>query len=1168
MKSAALERRRKVSDPATPKTPGGLVLGFPFDQLLNQSCRLWPILDEMKQRMRGIQLPARAEGKFWDDVEPGTGNIVICGIPGSGKTTLALQMAHACTRDENRAIAAYIALENRPSEVLLKAREFGWGRKFTPLRHMHCAKNFVSDESLSDLLLAVLTQPQGPDQACPVKNGNDVDETSEPCDAHARRRKDASMDAGILRPRVLVSSLSPRPLEESRDTDVFWNRYRQLERLLAAGRRLRSRLKKNPEGCCWAILPLVVLDSLNMMAMRPLTRAEMLALFGLFRTYETIGVFTVEATPDTPFDSTLADVVIRLSSGEDQGYYMRYLEIEKSRYCKQVHGKHPFKTMYYDKDNPGALTPPIPNKSTVPGKTVRDEPRRGVVVFPSLHYIVLRTREDADRTKTDGLSWGSQPGERWGIYKFDSVLPHNLVRGSVIVVEGPRGTFKDNLGLSFLIQGLTNHESGLLLHLHDQPMIDPDFIKDPGIDAPAISVDIQNFAWKTDLTAARDGEVNQAEWKRLMNPLKATINVWNYTGNTSKTGDGDYLIEIDFKTGALLAEEFIHVVRDVIIRATRFSRGKGITRVLLDDVCEISAGYPFLNRSMTSGDIFLPALAHIMRNEKIDTVVIGTLGDQRGFDANLDKIRAVADAVVSCRFCGVFGQRHVIVESEGAAGKSDYSAEKTAGTHPLVIRLETQTGEAVKKFVVDSELLDGLVGFDTGTVVRPGVTIHAFQENNDVHKRYNGEVAAMIEALFNSPGATRKGDTPEEARAFAGSGISLIPFDSDISEAVHDSLRVLAGKPLDRTVLYTVDEFWGASKTKEKLRAFSSLEDRKRDKEGKYIGHNPNEKSMRRYYSNVLLIAYRTDCGAEDVLKSGTWQSIEKAVKKVRLGKKGKGEITQEFWFDLSASETLSCALIDALIGDDHDMKGEIQVTTFCDKLNKAIDDRERIKNLASMQKVLCCADIKEENLKKPRVLPPDSAIYLCWYSQLRNLIVRHPELADKIQIRALPGGGFTGDWFIGVARGSVSTRLGASLLDALCNKEEEYKRFAEGIGLPNRKEYYDPLQSRPLEKTGQQKRVIPAWHRAKDVTLEDIGKIYRAANVRSNIENYSQFRSALSAVCKQLTPLAGLGRKAKLGNNEIKRTVEQLPDRIWMLGGTNETESPPPGVPSGRLTQ
>ena len=124
----------------------------------------------------------------------------------------------------------------------------------------------------------------------------------------------------------------------------------------------------------------------------------------------------------------------------------------------------------------------------------------------------------------------------------------------------------------------------------------------------------------------------------------------------------------------------------------------------------------------------------------------------------------------------------------------------------------------------------------------------------------------------------------------------------------------------------------------------------------------------------------------------------------------------------------------------------------------------------------------------------------------------------------------------MGVAKGSVSTKLGTDILKVLCSKKEVYKRFAAGVGLPNLVEFYCDEQN------------TPAWPRASSITLKHIYEnIYKKASSRSSMEGYARFRSALSAFCRQLTPLSGLQPCDTLDVKELMRT---LPARIKMLAG------------------
>ncbi len=144
-----------------------------------------------------------------------------------------------------------------------------------------------------------------------------------------------------------------------------------------------------------------------------------------------------------------------------------------------------------------------------------------------------------------------------------------------------------------------------------------------------------------------------------------------------------------------------------------------------------------------------------------------------------------------------------------------------------------------------------------------------------------------------------------------------------------------------------------------------------------------------------------------------------------------KPAINRAFWHDHSATETLSCALLDAWLGECQSIDGS---NTDAEALAKLLDQEIKKvsvqqgiselaelfhleddvgKNAPSRMEAIRYSDPKEE--EKGSVfgrhdsearLPNDAAVYLCWYSQLRDLLDRNPEMAAHIGVCALPGGG------------------------------------------------------------------------------------------------------------------------------------------------------------------
>ena len=335
--------------------PHGIVLGYPFDQLLQQECPLlWWKHSSGKMAWPGLRVPG--------DGQAGTGNIVICGPPGSGKSTLALQFAvQSARRPENSAVSAYISLESTPAEIRQKAKPFGWDEHLLEACHLHDLTENASPDLLARALLDLLTQPKN----CAMRQL----ELQRVAPSPKVRSGPGHKHSKHVRPKVLISSVTPRPVGESAtDEPLFWKRYKQIKALLSAGQKLRRWKFDREEALSQVnyLLPLVVLDGLNMLTGAPLTREEMHQLFRLFRRHETIGLLVTESSQSSPFDSTMADVVISLASKEDCGYLLQHLEIEKSRYMGQVRGRHPFKILplgtEIGTEKASLYTPMVPKK--------------------------------------------------------------------------------------------------------------------------------------------------------------------------------------------------------------------------------------------------------------------------------------------------------------------------------------------------------------------------------------------------------------------------------------------------------------------------------------------------------------------------------------------------------------------------------------------------------------------------------------------------------------------------------------------------------------------------------------------------------------------------------------------------------------------------------------
>jgi KaiC/GvpD/RAD55 family RecA-like ATPase len=171
-------------------------------------------------------------------------------------------------------------------------------------------------------------------------------------------------------------------------------------------------------------LRLIIVDPINAMTYntnsdRAENRGRLLSVFESVKQAGTnIWLVSEESHSQEPLlsEQNIADTVIRLSSENRHGYSQRYIEITKSRMQREQRGKHAF--------------------TIGPGK--------GITIYPSSAAVRARLRMRSDRT--------TKAPVKFGLPSLDEILGEPaLYAGDVIVLQGPGGSFKTPVGLSFLL---------------------------------------------------------------------------------------------------------------------------------------------------------------------------------------------------------------------------------------------------------------------------------------------------------------------------------------------------------------------------------------------------------------------------------------------------------------------------------------------------------------------------------------------------------------------------------------------------------------------------------------------------------------------------------------------------------------------------------------------
>jgi hypothetical protein len=767
--------------------------------------------------------------------------------------------------------------------------------------------------------------------------------------------------------------------------------------------------------------------------------------------------------------------------------------------------------------------------SEIDNKTT--ELNEGITVLPSLHYIVFGT-EDSERNKEKK----KEKKKLFSEEQLEHYLRPKTEPPCVIMIEGPRGTFKATLARDFLINGLIIGESVLFIRLKDKVTFHPtnnrfkiseDCLKN--IFFPNLSKSEKNeveitqkhidYFWDCFVETSGDEEFLSLDerYEKYKNNTKREITKWKYIDKSNNP----LFIEIAFKSGNVLAEEFIKILLEVLME-----HENKIKRIVIDDLSKIGVSYPFLFSSKTAGELFITALVHIVHNQRLSLVMTGTTGEYDKSDRMVERAKILADTVLSHKHCNVFGDKYITIMGDGHVHH--------AGDLGIIGDIVPAVLKPLKldMFKIDIEILKGLVGFDTGDIYRPGITLFLFEET-DLQKKYNIELNTLLVSAFSN---TRDRYIEFDKKI----SVEIYPFGPDKSSAIHDGLGLLQGNPIAQTVLCTVDEFYSEQLDKvfvpvQKLLTKNDGTTKspgKKDSKLKGILENTiagfNIEELKKsektdelhtlpYYKNVLLLAYNETDFPEGL--PDLWSEIlEKSENKL-------------LEFSAGTEETLSCLLIDAVISG------------LKDEIKKKKDKKPRIKTMVEILKTkpdltnitnelyaLCqllqkssksdkWLKDKESKEEKSNVKEKRHKFYIHWYSELRDLLELKPQLASKIHVSALPGGGFRGDWHLGILKGSVNFSLGRKVLENLCSIEEDRKRFIKGIGLPTHKEFYDLS--------------FKMWSNAPD-ELGKVNLIYKNANERKNIENYQKFRMLLSALCIELIQTKGKNEK------EIKEKIEK----------------------------
>lgn len=1116
-----------------------IILGYPLDLLLDRNCKysvyeeilcdnsLKPDKEKLKRKggepnknLGGLTLPF--------ENNPGSGNIIIRGKPGTAKSTLALQIACIAAQSGNDIASFYITLEESPQNIINKCKHFGWGR----IEELDLIEN------------------------CNFEQKNHKAEYFEQSSILSCQKIIQLFNKGYLQdqiePKVLLSTFTPRNIfsnNENPDT-LFETRYKQLENMLISASNYNREAKSGPQ------IGLFFIDSLNVFGDSLLTRTQLFRLFELFKIYKILGVFIVEEDEKSIYAQEnklhsetieyIADLVISLTIGEDEGYSLRYFEITKSKYQHQVYGKHPFKIIEptFEKDNAQVA----------------------VKIYPSLHYIVYGTdnREQGNYSSKDVTNKDVMDRKAFCDPNANFFLSKEHKKSSSLLIEGPRDTFKTSLARDFLLRGLFNEDNAYVLFIR---FLDY-FSEGKNLKSFRISKACKNFIFsglngseiefdKEDSKLSNqfnqfikneegvnlpfwDKNEEETFWEGFRSENEPDRNKKRFISTyTSKiNGKEKRYTELIYQTGYILPEEFMQIMLETILQ---YGSDNKPVRIVLDEIGRIGSSMPLLYKSKTAGELFLTAVNHIIRNYNIRLLITGTTGEYAKSDEIINKTKTLVDDVLTTKKINVFGDNYVTIKG-GTLTSSEYgvnnihSDENVPG---VIIPIEKYT------FKVDRDKFIGLVGFDTDKIYRPGIKVYLYNEN-PIQIKYNHEINDLLNFSFGTYMDDKKNKNNSSSFEVKG-------YDRTRSTAFHDSLGFNNGNPIQKTVIGAIDEFTISNSAEDFNKSLVPI-----DLKNPIIKELFPEGSLSDgpvhslpYYDNVLLLAINTTYlnGIGEDYKDWTfsnWIDIESKVKELVPFYEKYDEIID---FVPQSDETLTCIFLDALLTGNRELK-----INYLNRIESNVNfsDNDTLNNLNALRSLISTkrSHSHQKNISHAKyssgdelILNPNSLFYFSWYSELRNLIQSNPHLADKIWIYALPGGGFKGDWHLGIIKGSVSTNLGLKILSLLCSELEDYKRFVRGVGLPTSVRFYK--NNVDVNRAAG----FLAWPGSKyepqfgEKQLFKIFEIHDNANKRSQIEKYKELRQSFNTMYHLLEKIEGnyLEEIKKIITDRLPKIIERM---------------------------
>ena len=507
--------------------------------------------------------------------------LLIKGPPGSGKTTFALELCYRLAK--NATASTYVSLESESSQIIENATDFGWQEDVMK----QIQTNAKDKEAFLNVCGSEHAESQNQSTDNMISAGADI-ATNMLMTAASTGDFITITTVSIL---TLIKDLSKLPFSKLKFKNPF------------------SRNTNTPK------LPnsqILVIDSLNIFPLNEREEAFRKILEIARKSPEKqkikLILFILDAKSNidsNPFWEYVCDTVIELNHYENNNYFLRTIEIVKSRFQQQVLGKHQFKIYSKPNDNKTNVNDIGDIDTLSRMHPVRKE--GGIFIFPSIHFYLSKYGKftqsgelDYDATFPNTFSdfLAIQPKTKEG----------GFPAGRCTALIGCRGGHKSHLAYLHILARLTGKYQG------GKPADAENNV------ALIISLRDDEKMITATLNGILDNEFPKKGW-----------NVENFVANGR-------LEILYYPPGYISPEEFIHRIF-VSIHKLKIKKKK--VTVIFNSIDQIGARFPLCAKL----DIFIPSIIQILIGESITSIFIAV--DEKDQPVEQYGLLPMADLILS-----------------------------------------------------------------------------------------------------------------------------------------------------------------------------------------------------------------------------------------------------------------------------------------------------------------------------------------------------------------------------------------------------------------------------------------------------------------------------------------------------------------------------------------